>query len=73
VLDIAAAYADIAQLMVRKLGQFAYRLAISTPGVQFLRDRLDRDHFSYSYFVLAACLFAAPRNDGSAQETVGSE
>ena len=73
VLDIAAADADIAQLMVRKLGQFAYRRAISTPGVQSLRDRLEGDHFLYSYFVLSSCLFAALRSDCSSQEAVGSQ
>jgi hypothetical protein len=59
--------------MVRKLGQFAYRYAISTPGVYFLRDRLEGDHFLYSYFVLSGCLFAALRSDCSSQEAVGSQ
>jgi hypothetical protein len=59
--------------MVRKFGQFAYRYAISTPGVQLLGDRLEGDHFLYSYPALSGCLFAALRSDCSSQEAVGPQ
>jgi hypothetical protein len=38
VFDVASADADIAQLMVRELGQFADRFSVSAPSVDLLRD-----------------------------------
>jgi hypothetical protein len=37
-LDIPAAHGDVAEIVVRELGQFAHRLSISAPSVQLIRD-----------------------------------
>jgi len=44
VFDVAAADPDIAQLMVRELGQFADRFSVPAPSVELLRDHPEGDH-----------------------------
>jgi hypothetical protein len=44
IFDVAAADADIAQLMIRELGQFAHRVSITAPSVELLRDHFEGDH-----------------------------
>ena len=44
VFDVAAADADIAQLIVRELRQFAHRLSVPAPSVELLRDHFEGDH-----------------------------
>src|SRR5580704_13993907 len=47
-LDVAAANADVFQLPVGELRQFAHGLAITAPSGELLRDRLEGGHF-YSF------------------------
>ena len=48
VLDVASADADVAQLMVRVLRQFAHRRSITAPSVPLLRDHFDGVHIDSS-------------------------
>ena len=44
VFDVAAADADIAQLMIRELRQFAHRVSMPAPSVVLLRDHFEENH-----------------------------
>src|SRR5271166_5755399 len=46
IFNVAAADADIAQLMIRELRQFAHRVSIAAPSVELLRDHFEGDHLS---------------------------
>jgi hypothetical protein len=54
VIDVAAANADVTEIVVRELGQLTHCSTISAPSVQLLRNRFQGKSFSYSSSVLPA-------------------
>ena len=46
VFDVRTTDADIAQLIIGELRQFAHRLSVPEPSVDLLRNRFERDHIN---------------------------
>jgi hypothetical protein len=72
IFDVAAADADIAQLMIRELRQFAHRVSIPEPSVELLRDHFEGDHLD-SFSDALRRLESQPPSKGGGPANLGLE